>query len=160
MNAEGNIVQFNKAAQDITGYTFTEVNGRNLIDVLTPGTPNHFLLLNYFLNRFLTEEERPEQKDQFHRLVSKPKQEKDLIMPAHENVRVWWRTKSGELALIKWNQSAITNSQGAAEWVHTRTTLLNHRNRYMTSISCTGHRHRSAVEQGPAYSQGWVFVKT
>ncbi len=85
LDREGRIVQFNRACQELTGYSFAEVRGRSVWE---------FLLLA---------QEREEVKKVFAELkfVGKPKH--------FEN---YWLSKDGRELLISWSNTAIVDEQG------------------------------------------------
>lgn len=86
MDSTGVIVQYNRACEQATGYTFEEVQGRYVWD---------FLLLP---------DEREQVKQVFQELKSSP------ISNQFEN---YWLSKDGRELLISWSNTAILNEQGA-----------------------------------------------
>ncbi len=90
LDRDGRIVQFNKAAQELTGYSLDEVAGREIWDLLLP----------------------PEQIGDVKKVFSDLKA---AIPPSHyEN---HWLTRSGEKRLLAWNNSVLLDDDGVVEYV-------------------------------------------
>ncbi|MDB5033355.1 MAG: domain S-box [Chlorobi bacterium] len=81
-----NIVRFNRACEDISGYSFEEVAGRNVIDLLVP----------------------PDEAESLTRDFSGL--EHGEIQRTREN---HWLTRTGERKLIRWTNSALYDSDGS-----------------------------------------------
>jgi PAS domain S-box-containing protein len=90
LDTQGKIVRFNRAAQQITGYRFEEVRGRPLWEVL------------------LAPEEADEVRAVFGRLRA------GSFPGTHENQ---WVARDGSRRLIAWANTALTDQQGAVEYV-------------------------------------------
>lgn len=90
LDREGRIVRFNLACEQTTGYTFAELNGRLLWDVL------------------LIPEERAPVKGVFERLISGQ-------FPNH--CQNHWLAKNGDRRFIAWSNTAITDNKGRVEYV-------------------------------------------
>lgn len=84
------IVRFNRACEELTGYTADEVQGRSVLEL------------------FILEHERPAVEQVVARLLA------GETMVEHEN---YWRTKSGEQRFIRWRNSALTDEHGEINFV-------------------------------------------
>ncbi len=87
IDTEGTIVSFNRTAEELTGYSFEEVNKEP-----------------YFFIKFLPPEERPRVEAIFSAGVRS-----GSIMPHVEN---YWLDVQGEKRLISWSNSMLTNEEG------------------------------------------------
>jgi sigma-B regulation protein RsbU (phosphoserine phosphatase) len=90
LDRQGRIVRFNRACEMLTGYLFAEVEGTPFWDI--------FLLPN----------EMDQVKAVFENLRA------GGFPNEHEN---YWRTKSGFRRLIKWSNTALTETDGSVEYV-------------------------------------------
>ncbi|MEO0377574.1 MAG: PAS domain-containing protein, partial [Cyanobacteria bacterium P01_A01_bin.17] len=90
LDRQGQIVQFNRACEKTTGYSFSEVEGQAVWDVL------------------LVPEERESVKAIFAGLQNKQGASR------HEN---YWVSKAGQRRLIAWSNTTILDSQGSVEYV-------------------------------------------
>lgn len=90
LDSEGRIVRFNRACEDTTGYSFSEVEGRRFWD---------FLLL--------PEEKAPVQ-DVFKKLC------RGDFPSSYEN---YWITRDGKRRLISWSNTALLDDRGEVEFV-------------------------------------------
>ena len=88
MNDKGEIIRFNRACEQLTGYRFGEVRGRHVWD---------FLLLP---------DEAKGVKEVFHKLRA------GHFPNTHENC---WVTRTGEARDIAWSNSALVNDDGSVE---------------------------------------------
>ena len=86
----GQIIRFNRACEQITGYSFNEVRGR------------------HFWNLFLIPEEVEPVKAIFAELQA------DQFSSENEN---YWVTRDGHRRLIAWSNTALLDSQGLVEYV-------------------------------------------
>ena len=86
----GRIVRFNRACEKLTGYLFTEVEGKHFWDL------------------FLLPTEVGQVKVVFENLKS------GNFPNEHEN---YWVTKNGAFRLIKWSNTAIVSTDGSVEYV-------------------------------------------
>lgn len=93
LDRQGAIVRFNRAAQEFTGYTFSEV--RN--------TP-------FFWTRFLPGERLEEVRDVFRRLCNA----EDI--PTHENA---WVNRAGDQRVFVWHNSVFRDEAGHVRYVIT-----------------------------------------
>ena len=86
LDSDGHIVRFNKACEQVTGYTHEEVKGSHIWDVLIP----------------------QEQKEKVQQVFS---QLSKTHLPSHyEND---WLTKDGERRLIAWSNTTLQDQHGA-----------------------------------------------
>jgi len=90
LDRQGRIVRFNCACEKLTGYLYEEVKGKPFWDL--------FLLRN----------EMDQVKVVFENLRS------GAFPNEHEN---YWLTKSGHRRLIKWSNTALTETDGSIEYV-------------------------------------------
>ncbi|MDZ8105272.1 MAG: response regulator [Nostoc sp. DedQUE12a] len=89
-DSQGQIVRFNQACEQITGYSFDEVRGR------------------YFWNLFLLPEEVELVKAAFEQLQA------GKTFQQHEN---YWVMKDGSHRLIAWSNTILKNYDGSVEYV-------------------------------------------
>jgi len=90
LDRERRIVRFNRACEQLTGYSFQEVKGRNAFDFL------------------ITPEEQPDVISAFARLS---------VGQLPNNFENHWVTKKGSLRLITWSNTAMLAADGAVEYV-------------------------------------------
>lgn len=90
LNRHGDIIRFNRACEQVTGYSFVEVKGRNGLDLL------------------LAPEEAERVKAVFKDLCS------GQFPNTHEN---YWVAKDGSHRLIAWSNTALLDAEGAVEYV-------------------------------------------
>lgn len=90
LDTQGKIVRFNRACEQITGYTYDEVEGR------------------YFADLFLLHEERERVENVFESLCT------GNFPNEAEN---FWLTKSGDKRLIAWSNTALVDSNGEVEYI-------------------------------------------
>ncbi|MBD2499341.1 GAF domain-containing protein [Anabaena azotica] len=93
INPQGEIVRFNQACEQITGYFFDEVRGR------------------YFWNLFLLPEEVEPVKASFEQLRA------GKTTPISHNYENYWRTKDGSLRLIAWSNTILQDPEGSVEYI-------------------------------------------
>ncbi|MGY3030699.1 GAF domain-containing protein [Thermostichus sp. MS-CIW-34] len=93
LDPEGHILRFNRAAEQLSGYSLAEVKGRLLWDL-----------------GLIPPEDVPSVKQAFEQL----KGNYSLFLNRHEN---FWRTKQGALRLISWSNTALINAAGEAEFL-------------------------------------------
>jgi PAS domain S-box-containing protein len=90
LDTSGRIVRFNRACEQITGFTYEEVKGRLFWDV------------------FLLREEMKRIRSVFEKLRA------GNFPQSAEN---YWRTKNGDLKLISWSNTAILDADGKVEHI-------------------------------------------
>ncbi|MDZ8053230.1 MAG: GAF domain-containing protein [Aulosira sp. ZfuVER01] len=93
LNPQGQIVRFNQACEQITGYSFDEVRDR------------------YFWNLFLVPEEVEPVKAIFEKLRA------GHITPNSQNYENYWKTKDGSLRLISWSNTILQDYEGSVEYL-------------------------------------------
>ncbi|BAT53837.1 multi-sensor hybrid histidine kinase [Nostoc sp. NIES-3756] len=93
INSKGQIVRFNQACEQVTGYSFDEVRDR------------------YFWNLFLIPEEIAPVKAVFEQLRV------GHITPDSHNYENYWRTKDGSLRLISWSNTILQDYDGSVEYI-------------------------------------------
>ena len=89
LDTDGCILQFNHAAQDLTGYSLKEVKGRPLWDVLPIAA------------------EKAQTKHSFE----------EVIRTGTAHGETHWRTKGGEPRLIAWSNTVAKNVDGSVDYV-------------------------------------------
>jgi diguanylate cyclase (GGDEF)-like protein/PAS domain S-box-containing protein len=92
IDSKGEIIRFNKACENLTGYKEEEVKGKKVFDL------------------FIKEEEKQGVIDTFKQLKNKDYPNKS------EN---YWLTKSGEEKLILWSNNVILNSENKIKYIVT-----------------------------------------
>ncbi len=92
LDPQGQIVRFNQACEQTTGYSFDEVRGR------------------HFWNLFLIPEEVEAVKAVFQQIGTSPSQ----ILNEYEN---YWVTKDGSRRLIAWSNTVLRDHEGSVEYV-------------------------------------------
>ncbi len=92
LDPQGQIVRFNQACEQTTGYSFDEVRGR------------------HFWNLFLIPEEVEPIKAVFSQLRTSSSQ----ILNEYEN---YWVTKDGSRRLIAWSNTVLQDHEGSVEYV-------------------------------------------
>jgi PAS domain S-box-containing protein len=90
LDSEGRIARFNRACEEMTGYSFEEVRGKLIWEVL------------------IIPEEMEGVKSVFRSLQT------ERFPNRYEN---YWLTRDGERRLIAWNNAAMADSTGAVRWV-------------------------------------------
>ncbi|MHB8841133.1 MAG: putative bifunctional diguanylate cyclase/phosphodiesterase, partial [Candidatus Aquicultor sp.] len=90
LDCEGRIALFNRACEEMTGYTFEEVRGRHIWDILIPP------------------EEIESTKAVFAELTA------GKFPNRHESS---WLAKTGERRLIAWSNTALVGDDGEVQWV-------------------------------------------
>ncbi|MDX1763133.1 MAG: PAS domain S-box protein [bacterium] len=90
LDREGRIVRFNKASEQLTGYTLDTVQGKFVWELLIP----------------------PSQMDAVREVFQELKA--GHFPNTYEN---HWVTKSGELRLISWSNTALMDSDGRVEYI-------------------------------------------
>ena len=90
LDREGKIVSFNHTCEEITGYSFAQVQGKKIWDF------------------FLVPEEQPTTRAVFWQLLV------GQLPNQHEN---YWLAKDGSRHLIAWSNTALSDSQGKVEYI-------------------------------------------
>lgn len=120
LDREGRIVRFNRACEQITGYSFEEVRGEPLWDRLL----------------------RPKDIDRIKREFDRLKRRKS---PSHfENC---WVTKSGEERLIEWSNTTLTDREGTVTYVIGTGIDITARRAAQDALSEAEAKYRSLVEE-------------
>jgi PAS domain S-box-containing protein len=90
LNPQGRILRFNRACEELTGYSFDEVKGKRLWDL------------------FLTSTQVASVKATFEALrASRPSNEYEC----------WWFTKDRRKRLIAWSNTVLLDNQGTVEYI-------------------------------------------
>ncbi len=90
LNAQGRILRFNRACEQISGYIFEEVKGKQIWELLLP-----------------LEEVNPFKKN-FEKLQSGQ---------SLQDYECYWVTKSGERRVIAWSSTVLTDAEGVVEYI-------------------------------------------
>jgi len=90
LDRAGNVVQFNRACEQLSGYLFDEIKGKNIVET------------------FLLQEEKEAVKLVFDEVCT------GKFPNIHDN---FWITKSGDLRLIAWSNTAMLDAQGQVEYI-------------------------------------------
>jgi PAS domain S-box-containing protein len=119
LRPDGRIVRFNRACEQISGYTFEEVNGRLFWDVLTiPEEVEHLKQIFESLSR-----------------GSGPVR--------HEN---HWRTPAGDLRLIAWSDAPLRDRQGSTTFIIGSGIDITDRQRAEEALRVSEQRYRDLFE--------------
>lgn len=90
LDREARIVRFNRACEKCTGYTFEEVRGKHVWDLVIPP------------------EQVPQVKDVFRRLTA------GMFPNRHVN---HWMARDGQRRLISWSNTALIDEHGTVQYV-------------------------------------------
>jgi PAS domain S-box-containing protein len=90
LNSKGDIIWFNPALQDLTGYSIREVQSQAFWDI------------------FISEEQQQAIKTVFHRLIAG----KTPI-----NFRSFWKTRDNRTRLVEWSNAVLLNQDSDAEYI-------------------------------------------
>jgi two-component system, sensor histidine kinase and response regulator len=115
----GRIIRFNRACEQISGYSFQEVHGREFWDV------------------FIIPEEIPPLKEMFARLRAGS----EFI--SHEN---HWESRGGELRLIDWSNVVLRDKKGAAAYIIGTGLDITERRRAEQALRASEQRYRDLFE--------------
>lgn len=119
MNAEGQVVRFNQACEQTTGYTFVEVRGK------------------YFWDLFLVPEELERVKAVFNQLKT------GKYRNECEN---YWLTKDGNRRLIDWSNAVLLDNEGAVEYIVSSGIDRTERKRAEELLRESEEKYRSVVD--------------
>jgi PAS domain S-box-containing protein len=119
LDLEGTIIRFNRACEEITGYSFKEVVNKK------------------FWNIFLL----PEEVDIVTERFLKLREGKSPV-----NGENHWLTKSGEMKLIAWSNSFLRNNEGEVEFVIATGIDITDRKRAQRALQESEERFRNLVE--------------
>ncbi len=89
-NPQGQILRFNQACEQTTGYSFNEVRGRCVWDLFL--IPEEVEVVRGFLRELLTGKSRNQYES-------------------------YWVTKDGDRRLIEWSNTVILDNEGAVEYI-------------------------------------------
>ncbi|MCD7033982.1 PAS domain S-box protein [Metabacillus sp. GX 13764] len=122
MDPEGSILEWNRHCESVSGYTFAEVKGRAVWDVM------------------LSEKERPLIKERFQGAAH-------LQIPGtYENV---WVNKNGELANIQWSNTVISHPSGTPEYIIATGIEITGLKKAERSLQESSEKYRRLIETNP-----------
>ncbi|MEW5860087.1 MAG: response regulator, partial [Cyanobacteriota bacterium] len=124
----GQIVRFNRACEQTTGYSFAEVRGR------------------HFWNLFLIPEEVEPVKAVFEQLRT------GKSLKAYDN---YWVTKDGNRRLIAWENTILFDNQGAVEYIISTGNDITERKRAEEALRLIQERYELAVSSGEVGVWDW-----
>lgn len=119
LDAEGRIVRFNRACEEVTGYSAEEVRGRPFWD---------FLLL-------------PEEVEQVRGVF------RELLNNLANRYENYWVTKSGERRFISFTNTALLGSDGLVEYVIASGLDITEKQRLEQALRESEEKYRSLVEE-------------
>lgn len=90
MDPEGRIVRFNNKCEEVSGYSFDEVEGKSIFDLLVP----------------------PDEQEEVEALLNQYKDGQNQTVKENH-----WRTKEGERRLIRWSNTVLRNEDGQINFV-------------------------------------------
>jgi PAS domain S-box-containing protein len=122
LDREGHIVQFNRACQETSGYSFDEVKGKSAWE-----------------NPLLLPEETSEPRAVFSRLAA------GQFPNRHEN---YWLTKDGRRRLIAWSNTALLRPDGSVEYVIGTGIDITEQRRAEEELTARMHQQTAVVELG------------
>ncbi len=128
LDPEGRIVRFNQACEQTTGYTFAEVQGRTVWDVL------------------LLPEEVPAARAVFASLLT------DSFVKEYEN---YWVAKDGTRRLILWCNTPLLDEHGAVRYVVASGTDIQDRHQAQIELQLSHERYRLAAEAAADWIYTW-----
>jgi two-component system cell cycle sensor histidine kinase/response regulator CckA len=120
LDTQGRVIRFNRACEQVTGYTFEDVEGRPLWDVLPPPdevAPVRAVFENLRAGQF-------------------PNQ--------HEN---YWIAKDGTRRLISWSNTVILDARGEVEYIVGTGIDITDRERAERALRESEERHRTILDQ-------------
>ncbi|MBW4582298.1 MAG: PAS domain S-box protein [Tildeniella nuda ZEHNDER 1965/U140] len=120
LDRQGCIVCFNQACEQATGYTFEELNGRRLDEVLLPA-----------------EAIKPMQA------VLERLQTKQQLTSQYEH---YWLTRSGDRRLIAWSTTSLLAANHTVEYFVQTGTDITELRRSEAALQASEHRYRSVVD--------------
>jgi len=120
LDREGRIRRFNRACEELTGYSFEEVEGRFVWDFLLP-----------------PEEQEPVHQEAFNTLVQNPQ----TLRNVYTN---HWITRDGKKRLIEWSNSTLLDEQGEMEFMVSIGTDITEKNRAEAALKESAARLNEA----------------
>ena len=115
LDRNGQIVRFNRACEELTGYSFNEVKNR------------------IFWDLFLMPEESPSFRAIFAKLLARH-------FPI--NSASYWITKDGHRRLISWSNTALPNASGVVEYVISTGNDMTEREQTALLLNASENLHR------------------
>lgn len=123
LDPQGQIVRFNRACEQTTGYSFEEVQGK------------------YFWDVFLLPEEVPSAKETFKKL------QVNLFSNQYEN---YWLTKDGNRRLIAWSNTTLLNPDGSVKYIISTGIDITERKRIEEVLRESEERFQAFMNHSPA----------
>jgi PAS domain S-box-containing protein len=120
LDPDGRILRFNRACEQVSGYSFEEVKGRAFWDVL-----------------IIPKEVEPLRSEVFSKI------REGMAPILHEN---HWRTRSGELRLIAWSNVALRDGSEGTTYVASTGIDITERRRAELAVRVSEQRYRDLFE--------------
>ncbi|MGD9494823.1 MAG: PAS domain S-box protein [Armatimonadota bacterium] len=131
VNDQGRIVRFNRACQELTGYSLEEVQGRSFLEVVIP------------------EDEMAEAARAFDAVLN----------DGLDTYEVWWRTRDGARRRIDWHIAVVENEEGGQFAVGTGWDVTEER-RLAQALAESERKYRELVENAQSVILHWDLEGT
>ncbi len=128
LDPQGRFVRFNRACEEVTGYTFEEVKGKHFWDI------------------FLIPEEMERIKIVFSELCA------GHFPNQAEN---YWKTKDGKLRLIAWSNTAMLDSKGNVEYIISSGIDITEHRQMEDALQKSEQNYRELVENSNSIILRW-----
>jgi PAS domain S-box-containing protein len=126
LDREGRIRRFNKAAEELSGYRFNEVEGWFPWETVLPA-----------------DEAQKIRAEAFEDMINDP----ECDSSTYTN---HWINKSGELRLINWSNTLLRDNKGKPEFVISIGTDITEQNRAESELAAARDRERAAMRESDA----------
>lgn len=130
LDREGRICRFNRACEQLSGYSFEEVVGKTPWDTVLP-----------------SEDARTIREQGFEALKNNP----EALVGFYLN---YWESKTGERYLIEWKNTPLRNTKGEFEYVVSLGTDVTAQHAMQAALQESEARYRSVID---AMSEGIVI---
>ena len=128
LDPQGRFVRFNRACEEVTGYTLEEVQGKHFWDI------------------FLVPEEMERIKGVFDDLCA------GYFPNQAEN---YWKTKDGRLRLISWSNTALVDDRGNVEYVISTGIDITEHREMEQALQKSEQNYRELVENSNSIMLRW-----